>query len=385
MQQLILKLFKAIILFQTIFVFSCKQNIKQNGVKFEPSRSYSNDSSFSKISISTKSLTNLSFPEIISNYKVISLEYNDRSLFKDASKIIIRDSLIIIQDSDALIIFDLEGKFLSRISKKGRGPGEYIQIIDFAYISSLGLIAIADYGKLVIYKKDGTFVSSKKTIWKSFNLASIDSLFFVITPIFASGNKDKDYNLVLTDYNLEIIDKRIPLPIFEGPFFAIYGPRDRFNKLSNNITFHSYQGDTIYYISKKKISPKIILGFDKKAHVLGILPEDDSDIYSGINYREDKTYLFITYINDDQQYLYLEKKSTNKSIHCRLPLIEFDNIYKDNPYCLIQSNKVLSLINQIDPQRVLCSNPETLKKALNLGIESNHIIILYTINDKVFN
>lgn len=71
---------------------------------------------------------------LIKDIRIVRLETNDSVLVGRIDKVLIHDGKIYIGDfyaSQSLFIFDMQGKAIRKISRKGRGPGEYIQLRDF--------------------------------------------------------------------------------------------------------------------------------------------------------------------------------------------------------------------------------------------------------------
>jgi len=97
----------------------------------------------------------------IKSLHYIPLETNDNVLISHISKILVSDDRIYIADyhqSKTLFVFDLQGKFIFKINRIGRGPGEYINFFDFN-ISESGDIYLWDtaQSKLIIFEQDGSF------------------------------------------------------------------------------------------------------------------------------------------------------------------------------------------------------------------------------------
>lgn len=100
--------------------------------------------------------------------KYIKLDNScDDFLFKGIDKIKILGERIYILDRKLkkLIVFDIRGKGIGTVGKRGQGPQEYLQISDFA-VSNSGNIYFIDgtlgESKLFVFDKDLHFISLKK-------------------------------------------------------------------------------------------------------------------------------------------------------------------------------------------------------------------------------
>lgn len=66
-------------------------------------------------------------------YNFIPLETNDSCLFSEIREIEIVDNKIYIIDNkrSGLLVFDISGKFITKIGNLGNGPGEYVTPSNF--------------------------------------------------------------------------------------------------------------------------------------------------------------------------------------------------------------------------------------------------------------
>ena len=75
----------------------------------------------------------VSLSDLFSHIKIIPLETNEKSLIKDIIKTQIYENNIYVFDyrSAEVLWFDTNGNFLNKISDRGQGPQEYLNISDF--------------------------------------------------------------------------------------------------------------------------------------------------------------------------------------------------------------------------------------------------------------
>ncbi|MDA3880710.1 MAG: 6-bladed beta-propeller [Prolixibacteraceae bacterium] len=106
---------------------------------------------------------NLDVSSLIKRVTKIKLETNDRCLLKNIKKIEITKNNLLIFD-DFVYVFDLKGKFQYKIGKKGKGPGEIINAIDFIYDQTNKNIELFDFAqnKLIIYSLRGDYIKEIK-------------------------------------------------------------------------------------------------------------------------------------------------------------------------------------------------------------------------------
>ena len=103
----------------------------------------------------------LSLSELTEEITVIELELTDNSIINpdQIRKILLCDSLVIIAESDQMLIFNIDGKFVRPIGSKGQGPGEYILIQGFTLDKKTKTIYIInDRSQIIGYDLNGQFV-----------------------------------------------------------------------------------------------------------------------------------------------------------------------------------------------------------------------------------
>jgi hypothetical protein len=94
--------------------------------------------------------------------RYIKLETTDESLIGNIKQVIFYDGLFFIKDnkSASIFVFDQTGKYKSKISKKGRGPGEYVGITRMMIDRKNRQIILYDIHtrKMSYYTFDGKFI-----------------------------------------------------------------------------------------------------------------------------------------------------------------------------------------------------------------------------------
>lgn len=80
------------------------------------------------------------------------LETHDSSLKGTIEDIKVFDSIIFVIEKSKLLIFNTSGNFFRKIDKQGKGPGEFIEITNFAFNRNNQCIYIHDENALKIIK-----------------------------------------------------------------------------------------------------------------------------------------------------------------------------------------------------------------------------------------
>lgn len=103
---------------------------------------------------------------IAASVKYIALETNKDCIVGTIEKIFISTNRIYILDNnDVIYLFDKnDGSFIRKLNNKGRGPGEYVNVIDFCVIPDNNQLCLLGYAlrKILIFDENGSFIKQIK-------------------------------------------------------------------------------------------------------------------------------------------------------------------------------------------------------------------------------
>lgn len=208
------------------------------------------------------------FSEIFSNYKVIPLETNKECLIGKISSIRFLKNNIVVLDplfAKSVYLFEHNGKFIRKIGKLGKGPGEYISPMAISTNEDTKQIAIYDgaLNRIQLFNLDGTFLKmvqlKQKIAAKSFEITNDE--------IFICNYVDKSLNYLLyaIDFNGNIIGEWFPNENISGfSDNAISSPANIFFKRDDELIFRESSLNTIFRIKENFIEPYITLTSEKK-------------------------------------------------------------------------------------------------------------------------
>jgi len=262
-----LKMLKRTVFIFFIFLFSCKSNQNELVTCHE---------SFLNINIPEKIEEPLSLDTLVSNLDIIFLETAPNCLIGDVYKFIAFQDMLYIQDlrNNALFVFNNKGKFLFKLAKSGRGPGEFHELRDFQ-IDENADIYILTYLKIMHYSPDGKFIDEFNFNFINRNNAfNLNPTNFIITDdheyYFWGGTVGIDNNLNGLHYAMYKLNrnKKIKEKYFKIKR-KIMGGR-RFYKNGDYYYLRPFTDvDTIYKIDKYGIDPAYFIDFGRNS-----LPEN---------------------------------------------------------------------------------------------------------------
>ena len=197
----------------------------------------------------------------ISYVKYIPLETSDECLIGFDYKTLIKNNKIFVADfhtAMSLFVFDINGKFLFKIAKRGQGPGEYISFFDFD-IQENGDIYIFDQHskKILIFNSAGEHLRDINMVFilhGGFCLVS-DKL-YCSSPVTGSGKRYA--NLAVLDTMNNKTDFLLKDDIFLQNSGIIGHNSFDFYYSPDSIIYYSPKfSDIIYSIDKDGFHPAI--------------------------------------------------------------------------------------------------------------------------------
>jgi hypothetical protein len=173
------KLNKLSFLFITLLVVACGNKQKAKDLS-EGSKGYQIIDS--TILVDPINTTVLNASEIVDKIEYIQLETKEECIIGRISKIYILDQKIFISDSEityALYCFNNNGAFIFKISRKGNGPGEYIEISDFVVTEKEIIIYDGRKQNFLYFDLTGKYIRTENVglYFSSFTTTGDDELF----------------------------------------------------------------------------------------------------------------------------------------------------------------------------------------------------------------
>lgn len=347
---------------------------------------------------------NLYYSDLFSDFQVIPLETKENCIFSHIDNFrLINDTLYIFDrfTTKSIYLFSKEGKFLNKICKIGRGPGEYLMPSDFDIDENERNILIFDYqiGKLNYYDYQGSFQKniSFKGRFQSFILNG--DFIYLFRP-YPPQLKDKKNDQLLYQYNKkgEELSKHIKYSeIKKGPILVQFFKGGNFFKGNNDVKFYMPFCDTIFSIKGNTIQPFMLLSTNKYK----VTDNDLSEIVKNLNpmllrmdklshireYSENNNLAFFKFfINTNEYKTFYYFKSKKTICTCRL----VDDLTYTGPWLFrLDNNIMLAAINPIQIPKfkeAISSGKVKLskeKKAELLGISdyNNPIIVLFNVRE----
>ncbi|MDD6003540.1 MAG: 6-bladed beta-propeller [Bacteroidales bacterium] len=322
--------------------------------------------------------------KLIDTLFFLPLETNEESVFGMIRKILITEDRIIVKDDlGRFLIFNNEGKFISK-SVKGNGPGEIYKLWDIAYDETTQRIIAYQSDYLSFFDKNGKFIESKKCPIIFRELCVIDNRFVFFQEEFENYHLGNVANnaIIVTDRNLAMVAKGASTCPFK-----LVNTATHIQKKANEIVVSQIFNDTIFAVNSSNISAKYIIDYDSQKNRgkrIEDIENSDDFYYTGSLLETDKTQLFMFWSPKYGVCCTFRDNATNNVVggsiiannERELPLCIFNTktVYKDFfvsyniPYTNMHYNS--SAISEIDNNKIA-----------QLTEDDNAVLIFYKVKE----
>jgi len=332
---------------------------------------------------------------IFESIEIIPLETKEECLITNAQKIlVVENKRIFIQDfNKCLMIFDINGKFISKVGRNGHGPDEYLQFAGFD-LDSIGNIYILDYHKILKYNSNGIFQSSQLIKLSSKEFQCWPEQFIVDKNGYyiwsgSNGIKDNSDNRYFAMYrisqNCKITEAFFPVR------HKIMNSFYRFKKYNNIYNIDpAFGNDTIFSITKKGVIARYYLDFGKKSLMKKKIPKEFDSFseikanlalnYSFDPYRftETEEWVYFSFSHNFKYYNSFYSKVLDKTF---ISIIPPGNSTSNRSFVeWIDSSWGNDLITLVDPVNIMAKLSEISSNQLNRKISSNDASLYIKLN-----
>lgn len=233
-----------LILIFIIINFGCSNNKRQG---------LSNESQINLIKFKVQKPNNDStifLSSFISEVKIIPLEFNEKCILGKIKKVIIKDSLIFVQDNqnhDGIFRFDISGKFINKIGQMGKGPSEHITLTDFSINQTLKSVYIYSNSqkKLLEHSYNNTFKKEIPLNYAAENFEYQNNFFYLYRE---NPQIDEKFNLIIKNLDGKTIERYI-----ESEPDKKSSKSNVFLPLKDSLLFHRNLNDTVFCINEENL------------------------------------------------------------------------------------------------------------------------------------
>jgi hypothetical protein len=341
---------------------------------------------------------NESIKNNVISYRIVPLETAEDCYFATSSKIRISGTKIFILDNlldkrYQILIFNLQGEFISKINSQGRGPKEYVSINDFDVDPNKAIISILDPAlkKLINYDFYSNFIDerplniyAKELIYST----KVEDNFIVFSTLMSFPIGNLSYDINVYNINNTFLYSSIP---FKKPVGIVLGNNIHLFSNNDGVSYIKVNSNEVYEVGSKQTRLKYLLKFS-----YAILPNEEIEnvfmkgknilnkyIYS-IHYFETSNMVLTQFMNNRKPFMGLYNKSNHRSIvfndekdpKCGCGVsFKLKGVFENSFIIECDYLNLDKTLNIIDPLRVKCSNSDAFEKIKSEDITSNPILL----------
>ena len=324
-----MKIIASVLTITALFLVGCSSSERKNKSSKDRKSEYSEvlrNKNLILIDLDTLKKEIGKYSSFYSSVKYVPLETNNEFQIGKIEHIEIFNDTLLIFDSEsakAIFVFDLSGKFIRKIGKTGRGPGEWVQPVSFSVDKKNRELMILDGSlqKIFRYSLSGKFlgqISLSGNEIRSHCIECFNDKVFLDTKIISKEKSNHRYLLREIDTEGQTINKWFD-PRYnkgwnqgENPWY-LNGSGTLYSSPSG-IKYVDLFMDTIYSINTNGISPFIALK-TKDLYSADKIAELLNDNYSMISFlraaqNEDGIFAIQSYVENDDLIRFLFKQGS---------------------------------------------------------------------------
>lgn len=260
------------------------------------------------IQINPYEFSNMDLSEIIDSLSYVPLETTDESYIGTIDKLIEFNNRIYILDkmSNGIFCFSNAGKFVFKIQRIGKGPGEYIKLYDMEINPFEENLEVLDRSlrKIISFDLKGNYLEEFRVNYMASNLMIVtknNRFIYTRGADYLQGKEDLNYNLLHISKDGNLIGKFCEN---DGENHAMY-QKSLLSRISDTSALFKYgNNDTIYQIINDNVYSRYFIDFGKSQ-----LPSDfnQKHIEDQIQIMNDGSYAFgIRNFFQNEKFLYFE-------------------------------------------------------------------------------
>ena len=390
-------------IYWSLFIISCNSSKKEKLSEDEVIDFTNYDIKELSVNAAIKGDGKVSLLDSIKNHKIICLQTSEESMLSDADKVRLFNNKIVVLDREmeAILIFDLNGNLTRKINNRGKGPNEYLEILDFSLRendeSIFVLVSRNGYNLGVFhYSSGGKLMDDFSIPFYANSIAYFKDKLFFYSDYFSRN--ENDYNINITNVDGKLISYQFRYKIRNYQEGSI-GIENIFTKMNGKLLYYPNFSDIIYSFDESGFVPFIrinrgsgslndLVKYYRDIPVMKFMEEYNLHQPTDLVLFGD--YLFFSFSNeDDYDYNYLFDWKENKLFH-------FGPAYSN-----LEEGEVLVphtansdwLVSVLDPyrfhdlferisdkeliKRLLSDNPLFAEVYLKTEMDSNPCILLY--------
>lgn len=343
---------------------------------------------------------NVPLSRFVEGVTYVPIETNPDLVLADDAEFEVTDEFIIVKNGKSfgenqILLFDKQtGRFIREIGKRGRGPDEYNT---YSYIpfnpARKEIYALGPTRQILVYDLSGKNIDKiSPPVWKDIGVPESEvrsEIYNIFQSVYVQYYNTIDTNIfvgyVRNMFGLE--KRKIVLFSTNGylkvfPNYLTYyhdnwrklvnppGGSSKFYKWNNELYFIEAFCDTLYHITKDKMTPRYYFNFgkfnpqySKQSDI--ILNKHWDEYFFLLNICENQHYIFLNYFFKKEIYLAIIDKKNNDVTTCMIGPSgksalkdDINGVMDVIPQYFTQKNEMVYIIKPLDLINWLEENPQ---------------------------
>jgi hypothetical protein len=275
------------------------------------------EAEFRAISID-KPVENVSFTELLTIKSIIPLEYGESSVLQSVDAVFMQKSQVFVWDKAraSLNVFSDKGKFLGKIGKVGKGPGEFLDIGDIHVEETTDEILLYSVlgRKLIRYASTGQFKEEESLPFAGYYFIKLSEDRYGFYLNYRFGALSGKNNLLITDQSFNVVEKHLSMTYEPKGSFSDTGFLTETDASSQGGLVAEAFSDTIFYFDETSITPRYVLDFGVEREAISL-----DDVEKLFTVRADEGHLMTPFKEDHQAFTfrYMYKNRLQSAIWLR--------------------------------------------------------------------
>lgn len=215
-----------------------------------------------------KNIKQVKLSDIAERVTFIPMETTDIALIAKPKimNIVYVNEKIVIPCSEGVLVYDKNGKFQNKISRKGQGPGEYVQLRSVSVNEKTGTIYLQDNHKILSFRTDGEFIKERK-IPSGSSLETLVMQGEITLSAILNNTGKRPYRLLLTNDKGDTLKAFPQYDHFDIPngmnWYYWNNREDYIYSHNKDVVYRDYYSDTIYTVTPNALLPRFLLDMGK--------------------------------------------------------------------------------------------------------------------------
>ncbi len=347
-----------------------------------------------------KNTKSYSLSTIAESVEFIPLETTSECLLGDyLNNIFIDKNEIIVFDFEYAYRFSREGKFLNKVGKKGRGPGEYNRPMGIAIEPSTACIYFLDSNRLLQYQYNGEFIKEFDLDIKAMKILKYQKGIFLVDDMFYQYAKpEKRFSIRFFSEEDGMQIAKIECPKKDKIPFAIDMPV--MYSFNGNTFVKDYWDNTVFEVNDPlNLTEYAFINTGK----LKAREKDDRSVFTGKENQGEELVIVINNMAESERYIFMTSnkglffydKSLSETYCCQYSQTgekwsNFKNDIASGPDLIssfpknsIEKNTFATFNNAYEffEDGVDSSNPAIKKLKQNLQPDDNPVLVLIKLKE----